>query len=513
MAFSIPSDSRWRSWVMALALTAVFLAGGLRDVDLASREGVVCEAICRQLIDNTTEGRQALVSSAWWPPLPVLLRLPIAALVRGEAGPLSSLLISALLGMAALFLLNRILKRWGMGRLRWLVTAIPAVNPQFLRECVDGSSGTTVLFLVFLSAYGLVQWVAHRKLSFLIYLALGTALLLATSLEMAPWALLVLLLLVVDQMMMPSRHFYKEAVFILAFFPLLYTVGLWMLMNWLVMGDALYFARSLFTPRSIRDMVPGSPVGITVFHYASAAVSLVLAILALARKNRAGVCLGILGFSPLPFALLMGAKGLLWEPVPVLFCLFPFAVLSTTYLAVVMSAKPSRRSVIPVIAVLLIITGTVDWRYPAGKVAEKRAGSYGPASTDQNRWLPRIERHVLSRSKYATVFVCGYDSFPLIGSHPGVVFVHSLDFNFDKAEKDYPGHDLYVLVHRPQGRSAMDSIHWKYPRIFTLGSRTTLYDADFGDWRLFEIIQAPTDRKSERDPVLRRENAPDGRSR
>jgi hypothetical protein len=104
--------------------------------------------------------------------------------------------------------------------------------------------------------------------------------------------------------------------------------------------------------------------------------------------------------------------------------------------------------------------------------------------------MPRIERHVLNRSKYATVFVCGYDGFSLLGARPSPVFIRALDFNFDKAEKDYSGHDLYVLVRQPQGRSAMDSIHWKYERIFTLGSRTTLYDADFGDWRLFEIIQA-----------------------
>jgi hypothetical protein len=71
------------------------------------------------------------------------------------------------------------------------------------------------------------------------------------------------------------------------------------------------------------------------------------------------------------------------------------------------------------------------------------------------------------------------------------VFVRSLDFNFDKAKQDYPGRDLFVLVRQPRARSGMDSIHWKYPRIFELGSHTTLYDGDFGDWRLFEIVQAP----------------------
>ena len=79
-------------------------------------------------------------------------------------------------------------------------------------------------------------------------------------------------------------------------------------------------------------------------------------------------------------------------------------------------------------------------------------------------------------------------STPVTGS---LFFVPSLDLNFNKAREDYYGHRLFVLVHRPEGRSAMDSVHWKFYRIYIQGSRTTLYDSDWGPWRLFEIVQAP----------------------
>ena len=55
----------------------------------------------------------------------------------------------------------------------------------------------------------------------------------------------------------------------------------------------------------------------------------------------------------------------------------------------------------------------------------------------------------------------------------------------------YAGNDLYILVHRPSGRSRMDSIHRKYPDLFEFGSNSTLHHRDWDNWRLFEIIQAP----------------------
>jgi hypothetical protein len=128
---------------------------------------------------------------------------------------------------------------------------------------------------------------------------------------------------------------------------------------------------------------------------------------------------------------------------------------------------------------------------------ENRPMDYAPsleresAVEMRNKWLPRIEHEIKSRSKYARVFVSGYESFVLIGPSHGGIFLPVLDFNFNKAKDDYRGQDLFLLIHRPVGRDAMDSIHWKYPNLFFHGTRSTLFDSDWGGWRLFEIVQAP----------------------
>ena len=89
------------------------------------------------------------------------------------------------------------------------------------------------------------------------------------------------------------------------------------------------------------------------------------------------------------------------------------------------------------------------------------------------------------------MFVAGFEGLLLLGVKDAGVFLPSLDFDFSKAKNDYHGHRLYLMVRRPVGRSAADSIHWKYGGAYAFGGDWTLYDGDFGDWRLFEIIQAP----------------------
>ena len=68
--------------------------------------------------------------------------------------------------------------------LRYLVLAGLLASPSFLPGCLDGSSATTVAYFALMTLYGLVEWVATRRLRHLIYLAFGAALLILTCLHM-----------------------------------------------------------------------------------------------------------------------------------------------------------------------------------------------------------------------------------------------------------------------------------------------------------------------------------------
>jgi hypothetical protein len=347
-----------------------------------------------------------------------------------------------------------------------------------------------------LCAHSLVDWADTGRLGPLVYLNLGSALLLVTSLEMSLWLAPVGIIFLGQLFRRPYADGWREAVLLLFLTPLLYVAALWILMNWLIMEDPLHFLRYLTGPVARGAARASVSVPISDMYFLAAIVSCLAAAVSLLRGRPSGVVFGLLAAQPLAIACSLLAKSLLWSGTTVPLCLLPLSFMAVAYAAGRSGwgdwlFKPIAL-LIPVALTVVCVAET-----GGGLPADGEAGSYGELVLERGRLLPGIERHVGDSSRPVKVFVCGYDGFGLLGAEPGEFFVHSLDFNFDKARKDWVGHDLYVLVHRPHGRSGTDSIHWKFDRIFALGRRSTLYDGDWGDWRLFEIIQAPERREGE----------------
>ena len=75
-------------WLPAAVAAIVFVAALTPDTDAIPVTTWTYEGICRELVNGSTEGRQALVGSLWHAPLPTLVGLPAAALLaRGTAMP------------------------------------------------------------------------------------------------------------------------------------------------------------------------------------------------------------------------------------------------------------------------------------------------------------------------------------------------------------------------------------------------------------------------------------------
>ena len=203
----------------------IFTGWGLWHLDAISEEAVVRESICRALLANTTEGRQALIGSLWWAPLPTLAILPLALFIDGGGFPVAALLASAFFGTGALLLLERSLARWHRGPARTLLVAALALSPPFLKACSTGSSAPMVLFLAMSTVYGLSGWIARRSLRFLMGLGIAMALLSLSSAALLPWVDLVVLVLLVDVFIHFKDRSHREAALIMALLPVLYSWG------------------------------------------------------------------------------------------------------------------------------------------------------------------------------------------------------------------------------------------------------------------------------------------------
>lgn len=482
---------RWLT-VQALLFAAVALAllgGALLHMDTPSREALILDGICRQLAANTTEGRQALVSSAWCPPLPVLMRLPFALALPVKELPVASLIVSALFGAGCVSLLLRVLDRWGVGRPRYLFAAAMGLDPAFIGEALRGTSGTAALFFILLSAYGLSGWVSSRNLRSLSYFAFGSALLLLTRFESAPWLAAGFLLLAGDLVVRPALRGQRQAVLILALLPTVYGFGLWVLMNWLIMGDALYFLRSLASPVwGAANSLSPEPFGLTPLHLAAAGVCVTCALAGAGLRVRPVFHLGIMGAGLLAAAFVLHARGWFWNASPLLTALPVLASMTLAHLAVGAQRRPIRLPWVPAVLPVTLLV----WSLTLHGSLVAADGELGGEEDARAAGLDgSIARAVVSRSEFSTVFMCGYEAFALQGTPGAKVLLHSLDFNFNKAAADYPGHVLYLLVHSPIGRSGADSVHWKFPGIYDGGGPWTLHAGAFGPWRLYEIVQPP----------------------
>ena len=497
--------SRWGLW---LILTVVLLASGLylgRDI---SSEGLVREGICRELLAGHTSGRQGVISSVWWGPFPTLAILPLSFLLPASLYLPACLVVSALFGAATIVLLEQALRMWRAGRWRWVLVLVLALNPSFLEHCWNGSSLPMVTCLLVLSLYSITAWVNGRRLLDLIWFAFGSALLLGTGYEMSGWVMAAVCVVVIEEWRRQVSGAEKGAVLLVALLPLAYAAALWLLMCWLIMGDPLYAVRSL--------MVPGPGSGNAVIladslwwcHAGLAVWVTWILVLALRGHDRGGVCLTVLGLALPGVAGVMAWYERLWDASPLLLAFLPATVLAlghwlakrepsdNSHEAADLEPRRHRMIAVMLALLLLVVADVIPLAHFAGplRLQPRIVEQVETGVAMELPWLPELERHVRLRTPFAKVYVCGFESFALLQSDSNPVFQHALDFNFDKAKHDYYGQALYLLVHRPEQRNATDSIHWKYRNIYVQGGKDTLYDSDWGDWRLFELIQATASR-------------------
>ena len=476
---------RGLAWLGIVVLLGFF--AWLR-LDGVSMEAMVRESVGQRLLDHCTDGRQALVGSVWWAPLPTLLRMPFTYLLGTTFPGLPSMFVSVFFGAALLWLLNHVLRQWQAGGIRFLLIAMLACQPLFVRQCFDGSSTTTNAFLTLLLTYNLALWIIARKLRALVVLGVGGSCLFLSSMPMALWLLFALGVLALMPPVPGATLPEKKAVGLLILWPILYAIGLWALTNWLILGDGFYFVR-LLSPGGAAATDDMRALRHAACYWPAACMLLLLTV-AIIRRDPRGVAIGLISLGPAVVAAALTLTGYLGDPMPVLFTLLPLAILALGYLYRISSPSAARRRGW-VLAALTVCALTLAQYRPGAGAFQRIVVPAADAGARRDYLLSQIRHAIMQNSTKAKVFVCGYDSYSLLGSAADPLFLPALDFNFYQAVADYPGYRLYLLVHHPVDGSAYDSIHWKYPHLFSRGHRNLLYYKDWGDWRLFELVQAP----------------------
>lgn len=185
-----------------------------------------------------------------WPPLPVLLQLPLMLIPLFRSYGFGGGVVSALFAgptavVACLILARAGLRSWQ----RWLALALFLANPLLAFYFANGMSEAPFIFAFLLTVYAFQRWAESGRHRWLIGASFGTVIMLMSRYDGAPFALvfggaIVLLRLRSGGRFDPAR---LEANLLIYGAPVTYVAALWLFFNWQFLGDPLYFLHSEYS--------------------------------------------------------------------------------------------------------------------------------------------------------------------------------------------------------------------------------------------------------------------------
>jgi len=394
-------------------------------------EAVIRSGVGRDLIQGLTRGRQGLVGSLRWAPLPTLLVLPLLHTPGIRTGTFG-LCVTATIGAAGICVfLNRWWAQYGMREeVRVPIAFALFLTPPMLKPIFEGSSETMFAFLVIATAAHLIHWWETEELRSLAYTAVCAALASLVRYQAVLLPILVIVLLLGHLIARHKREAYAEGTLITFLVPSVYAFGLWYAANWLIMGDATFFLRGL-------DYYLGSPRWWRFLWEGC--------------EWQACLAPGLLGLLGWSLCRLAGRKLSIWTGVPVL------AACGLLWLQGTTSLEPT----------------------PAG-----------PATRELRQTvLPYLNMSHRS-DKVITSGYRGYEIHRHTGEVP--MFLHKQSLYLDQALEETRGKSLYLLVPAPEGIDRWEDVNLKYPGIFRNGARGVVFEKAWKYWTLWRVVRLDT---------------------
>lgn len=202
-----------------------------------------------------------------WPVLPSLLELPILPVLRLIGHPeAAGYVLSAAAGAGVITALFRLLGVFGMrGWTRMLWVACVQLHVHFWYLSASGVAEVPLMLVLVLLVLALMRSSSDTLRLILAGTALAAGVLIRYE-ALAFMAVIPVILVIEQWPLRPLRTSWAaleaRAVAILA--PPVYIFGLWVALNWMIMGDPLYFQRSVFSlasaPDVARNIGPSHPL-------------------------------------------------------------------------------------------------------------------------------------------------------------------------------------------------------------------------------------------------------------
>ena len=523
--------------IFAIYLTASLIL--VLKIGYVSQEVNVRSGIAYDLLDGNERGREGLVCSVWWAPIPTLLQLTFGAFPSLISSGVACGIISAAGGALMCFFLFKAFIYLGIKRAAaYPMLILLAFNPWMFFYSSNGSSEALLLGILAGTVWCLLLWYHDNRLSGLIGLSILAALLPLIKHQALLLTFVILAsAVVISAIRRKPRLSTAEGTFCLAFSPTIYTVGLWFLFNWLIMGDFLYFLRgvyidpvrpettyeltrahtmlaSLLTSRAAENAVPFL-VQFLVVPFLPAAVILMLVSFVRQRRTFLASLLLLLAAMPL-YHIFMISRGQSFGITKDALVVIPMsAFLAGYFLSTMFKRKELALNIASTCVVAVMLAGTIaSYAFIArGKIDmtpdENKQGKADipiPFAAVDELSLEEMAIKDFIRAKEidSKIALIGFQGYDFIRrAKGGGEFIHSINLNLPLILKNTRGKTLYILVPRPAGLAAFDDINIELPNLYHLGETTIgspglkahfmIENKDFQNWRVYTIVRPESD--------------------
>ncbi|MDF2924969.1 MAG: hypothetical protein K0R57_3883 [Paenibacillaceae bacterium] len=469
-----------------------------------------------------------------WNPLPSMLEMiPLLLwdwVPSVASSGLASAAVTAFFAAAAALLLYLAVVHNGGGRIPGLLLAIVyTANPFNFVYGSNGMSEAIFAFFIIATVYTFTRWITTRRLSYLIYGGLALAMGFWTRYEAVALGIGLTLcfvwavfqqhrsLMLVNRKQLLQRHNLRgrlEAVLLVFLVPSIVSGALWIMFNYLIMQDPLYFLRSgysnlafaedLTANQQFVDMI-GSPVAVLSWvlrksAYFSIPLLGILAVRILTRRikdlDTFWLLLVSLSIPAMQFYMLYNGSSYGW----LRFFVYPM-VIAAAWIPYEISCLESHKARKPLIAFLIACLAAssfvvMDMQDP--ELATEEYGLFHMSDSTSSR-DHRMSREIAlavdelvkpDEEGGKLVLTDSFSAFPiLVNSAYPAQWIITNDRDFNENLKDPVGKGVdYILVSKAKG-SVYRVIDANYPFLFEGRETWTRLVKDFnGEWRLYQVI-------------------------
>jgi hypothetical protein len=453
-----------------------------------------------------------------WMPLPSFLEIPLLLFVSiykpmATAG-FAGVIITSLFAAGTAVLIYKSCQHFKLSHwLTILIILLYAFNPFIFLYGFNGMSEAIFIFFIVWTVVELIYWVEDEKPRHLILIGIALALAFLTRYEAVPFAIAVFLS--VGFFMIKKRSsqnsgesmwHYFEGTSIVLFLPLITCGLLWILANWIIIGDPLFFLTSeysnvAFTQNLGLDMLAlkGNISAVLVYvAERSYPFLILLAFILLFRLfgkrlfQWETMMIIVLCFSLLVFqcVLLVMGNSYGW----LRFFVYPLPI-AIAWLPYEFSKLKIRQNAFRIVAacfccIALIATSISTWR--AINNPEIGREEYNVYLSESSNIVLMIQKDVAEYiNQNCANGVLLLDSFKtyyvILNLNSTDKVITTCSYIFDDAVKDPGAYDVkYVLAVDPSDQGTADAINVYYPELYDNGADWCILVAEFDGYRLYE---------------------------